>query len=360
MKPLRWLLVCLTAVAALSVSPPRASAYLFNRIFRPGWELEQVNTTIKGKVLDFTYNHGTDHRIWSAALGEKRDLYVYVPPNYDPSKMYPLIVYLHGFGQDEHNFLHIVEKFDEAICTGQCPPVIIAAPDGSIKGKPSLLNAGSFYVNSDAGRFEDYIMQDVWQFLHCKFSIRPEREAHAFVGASMGGFGAYNLGIKYRDNVANLVAIFPPLNPRYLDCHGRFFGKFDPNCFQFRTHLEPWAPVARFYGVIVVRQRRMIDPLYGRSPDALDRIARENPAEMLATYDVRPGMYEMFIGYVGEDEFNIDSQIQSFLHLAGQRGIYPTVRYIPDGHHNERTGIKFLPDIICFLAPRLAPYAPPR
>ena len=77
--------------------------------------------------------------------------------------------------------------------------MIIATPDGSIRGAPSILNPGSFYLNTRAGRFEDYLIEDVWCFLVTNFSIRPERELHILAGASMGGFAAYNLGFKHSE-----------------------------------------------------------------------------------------------------------------------------------------------------------------
>src|SRR5262245_28146785 len=55
-----------------------------------------VNLAIKGKVLDFTFNHGKDYRIYSQALGQKRDLYIYLPPGYDRNQAYPVMFYLHG------------------------------------------------------------------------------------------------------------------------------------------------------------------------------------------------------------------------------------------------------------------------
>ena len=47
-------------------------------------ELIELNRKLKGKVLDYTANHGCDNRIWSRMLGQRRDLYVYLPPNFDP------------------------------------------------------------------------------------------------------------------------------------------------------------------------------------------------------------------------------------------------------------------------------------
>jgi hypothetical protein len=356
-RPIGWLTPALFLLALPSPGPALPLPDYFSSR-RHGSELESVNRRIAGRVLDFTHNHGADNRIYSPSLCEKRDLYIYLPPCYDPSCQYPLIFTFHGFGYDETLFLKQVDLFDRAMRSGQFPPCIIAAPDGSIRGRPSLLNAGSFFINSNAGRFEDYIMGDLWDFMFQNFPLRPEREAHAFLGASMGGFGAYNLGIKHRDRVAVVAGIFPPLNLRYLDCHGRYFANFDPDCLGIRERLRPNRPIARF-GPILVRARRLTDPLVGRGPDAIARIARDNPVEMLAAYDVRPGELEMYVGYGANDEFNIDAQVESFIAIAVKRGLTITAQKDPEGRHNTETGVRLFPAMADWLAVRLRPYAPP-
>ena len=92
---------------------------------------------------------------------------------------------------------------------GRMPPTIIAIPDGSWCGHSAFFGPSTFFLNSKLGQFEDYLMQDVWGFLQANYPIRPEREAHALMGASMGGFGAYNLGIKYRERFKIVVGFFP-------------------------------------------------------------------------------------------------------------------------------------------------------
>src|SRR2546427_160685 len=67
--------------------------------------LGKVSSGLAGQVVDHTNNHGRDCRIWSQALGERRNLYVYLPPNFDPGKRYPILVWLHGMAQDERDFL---------------------------------------------------------------------------------------------------------------------------------------------------------------------------------------------------------------------------------------------------------------
>jgi S-formylglutathione hydrolase FrmB len=336
--------------------PPPANA-------AAGWrgarELEQTNQRLQGRVVDHTANHGTDQRIWSSALNRPMALYVYLPPGFDPAKQYPVVLWLHGLRQDERSFLsEVVQPLDEAMASGKLPPAIVVAPDGSIEAH-NRYQAGSFFINSKAGRYEDYLIQDVWGFVVAHYPIRPEREAHVLAGASMGGFAAYNLGIKYRQTFKVVIGIFPPLNLRYVDCHGEYRTHFDPDCWGWRTVLHRHEVVARFYGVIKVRLKWLTDPLFGRDTEAITAISRENPIEMLETYGLREGELEMYIGYGGQDEFNTTAQVESFLYRAKQLGLTVTVGYDPHGKHNAETALKLFPGVVTWLAPRVAPATMP-
>ena len=323
--------------------------------------LERVNRRLCGHILDYTHNHGSDNRIWSAALCQRRDLYVYLPPGFDPHQRYPLVLWLHGFAQDEASFLlEVAPRLDRAIACGELPPAIIAAPDGSLSGRACLFNTGSFYLNSKAGAFEDYLMGDIWKFLHEHYPIRPERAAHVLAGVSMGGGAAFNKGIKYRDRIKIVVGIFPPLNMRWLGDTGNYRADFDPCRWGWRTDFSRRREVvARFYGLLCVRMGQVIRPLYGDSPNTLAEVIRENPIEMLEAYDVRPGQLSMFVAYGKHDQFNLDAQIESFLYVAGQRGLGIKVVCDPRGKHDRATALRFTPEIIAWLAPQLAPYSPP-
>lgn len=323
-------------------------------------KVDSLNRDLAGQVLDFTHNHGADRRIWSSALCAKRDLYVYLPPCFDPSKQYPGMLYLHGIAQDEASFLRIVGHFDRAMRCGQLPPMVIAAPDGTTAGDPTVFNAGSFYVNSRAGRFEDYVMQDAWPFVKANFSVRPEPECHVIGGASMGGFGAYNLAIKYRCEFKTVAGIFPPLHTRYVNCRGRSFANFDPCCLGMRDRANPLRPVARFAGgAITIRERAITKPLYGSlGQHVVEQIAAENPYEMLDNYNVQPGELNMFVGYGSKDQFNIDAQAEAFVHRARCRGLAVTSVCVPGGRHDEATGIRLFPDFAAWVTPIVAPCAP--
>jgi S-formylglutathione hydrolase FrmB len=356
-----WLALLLVLVTC---SPSPAIEWL-NELRQGGplgpYKFQRMNRRLSGTLVDFTHNHGVDRRIWSEALGQKRDMYVYLPPGFDPQLCYPFVIWLHGFGQDEHTFAEIVApRIDQAITCGTIPPIIIAAPDGSLSGHECYLTPGSFFINSVAGRFEDFVMQDVWNFMFQHYPLRPEREAHVLAGVSMGGGAAYNLSIKHRDRVGGVMSIFPPVNTRWIDCHGRYMGNFDPNCWGWRTDFSRRNEVVgRFYGVVTIRLKRITDPLYGkRVVPTAEEVASENPVEMLAQYNVQPGDLGMFIGYGGKDQFNIDAQVESFLCVAQQRGLPVAVSYVPGGKHDYRTAFKIVPDLLTWLDAQLRPFAP--
>jgi pimeloyl-ACP methyl ester carboxylesterase len=316
--------------------------------------LRRTSRQLAGQVLDFTHNHGEDNRLWSPSLCAKRDMYVYLPPCYDPKKSYPLVLWLHGIGEDEVSFLkEVIVPLDQAISCGKLPPLIIAAPDGSIHGLACYFTIGSFFVNSKAGAFEDYLMCDVWNFMHENYPIRPERDAHIIAGVSMGGGAAYAKAFKYRERFGIIIGIAPPLNTRWESDRGRYSDDFDPDHWSFRTDFSRGREVvARFTG-IPVRVRQITRPLYGRDPDYLE-VAADNPLELMVGRDIKPGEFSMYIAYGGRDQFNVDAQVESFLYVARQRGIHPHVDYSPEGRHDRETALSFLPSLLDWLEPQLA------
>jgi S-formylglutathione hydrolase FrmB len=354
MKHAAWLTILLTLAGPAST----ASAHLIPRPFG----LLRVNLCLHGKIVNYTANHLVDRRIWSEALHQKRDMYVYLPPGYDPCKRYPLAIYLHGFVSDEINFLELVAiPFDHAIAKGKLPPMIIAAPDATPKGTECFVNKGTFYINSKLGNFQDYLIHDIYEFMMSNYPIRPEPEAHVLLGASMGGAAAFCKVMRHRDKFGIATAFAPPLNPRWISCRGKYFDNFDPCCWGWRTDYSDRNDVYGKFccGLIKIRQKTFIEPLFGRdNPDTAALIAADNPIELLDQLDIRPGFAEFYVAYGGKDEFNIDAQVESFLYRARQRGIEVGVDFDPKGHHSPGTALRMLPAMIEWLRPRLEPYRP--
>ena len=323
------------------------------------YDIIRIGKHIKGRIVDFTGNHGRDHRIWSRSLHQWRDLYVYLPPGFNRHESYPIIIYMHPFAFNERTFLRLIPHIDEAIVKGKLPPLIIAAPDGSIDGVGCLEKPGSFFINSNAGPYEDFVLQDVWDFVTNRYPIRPERNAHVLAGISMGGFAAFNLGIRHRDAFGIVVGIHPPLNLRWADVDGNPRAKFDPRRWGWRTGFDnPHEIVASYSGTFKVRMGPVIKPVFGDGDEALVNVAANNPIELVLKTGLKNGELSMFVGYGGRDEFNIDAQVDSFLYLAKFRGLGVAVAFEPDGHHDGLTALKMMPAMFRWLRPQLEPFAP--
>jgi S-formylglutathione hydrolase FrmB len=221
------------------------------------------------------------------------------------------------------------------ISQGQIPPVIIAAPDGTYEGENRITSTHSLWVNGLGGRFEDHIVYEIVPFLMRTYSIRPEREAHALLGVSAGGFGAMAIALKHRDLFAAVATIGGPLNMRYDNCNGIYAEDFDPMTYRERTQYDPDMIIARFYfGLLRRRVKKYLEPIYGPGPDMIIKIARDNPADLLASTGLQPGELAMFVHYPGRDNYNFDAQDKSFAWLAAQRGIAVELAEDATGRHN--------------------------
>jgi S-formylglutathione hydrolase FrmB len=324
------ILLGLALLALLPAAPARGQIW--------SWvSPDGLNRRLAGQVVDFTHNHGADRRIPSAVLGQPRDLYVYLPPGYDPRKSYPLVIYLHMGYVDEHAFLGLrgLRQLDAMIERGAFPPAIVACPDGTIDGRNRSRSAHSGYMNGVSGRFEDHVIQEVVPFLMRNYSVRPERQAHALVGASAGGFASLSLAIRYRSFFGAVATLAAPANGRYDNaCHDHF-ADFDPATYRWRTVYDPDEIVGTFtFGLRRVPARRYIEPIFGSGPDALARIAEVNPADLLASTNLQPGELAIYLNYPGHDNWNFDAQIESFAWLASQRGVAVTLDPVPRARHN--------------------------
>ncbi len=318
--------------------------------------LDDLNCQLAGCVVDLTENHGCDHRFWSEALGLPRDMYVYLPPGYDQNRAYPLFVWVHGFGGDEKQFTRqVVRALDQAIVSGALPPIIAAAPDVSLPCWWRPWYQGSWCINGQHGSWEDYIIQDVLGFLTKLFKIRPEPEAHIIAGWSMGGFVAYNLGFKYPQHFRHLVGIYPNLNIRYSDRDGHWSKDFDPHNLGWIQDLR-WGHCIGYYPKpypFPVPAGIVYWPAWGHGDQAFPRMEQENPYELLDRLNIRDGQFNLYIAYGRKDEYNVDAQVDSFLHKAKERGIDVWVRFNHIGHHSSPYVNECMPDVFVELGKSL-------
>ncbi len=156
-----------------------------------------------------------------------RSLYVYLPPQYDPSKHFalqsgygfPVLYLLHDFGGDYETFYNVykVQQIaDRLIAEGEIQPMIIVMPDGY----NSL--GGSFYTNSDLnGKYQDYLINEVMLIIDTTFhtmakkdpdtkEIIADRRYKAISGLGMGGYGAFKMALEFDTTLFQSVSAMSP------------------------------------------------------------------------------------------------------------------------------------------------------
>lgn len=224
-----------------------------------------------------------------------RDLRVYLPPDYYESvdKRYPVIYFLHGYGGDNKSWtvtsrleidqaplpmdvipkrmarefsldkIPVYEQLDEFINRGEIEPFILVQPDGSLHVSQlgnlktitgQLKGKGSTYVNSPySGNYANYIALDVVGYVDHAFRTIADREHRAISGASMGGYGALNLGLNYPD-VFDTVAALAPGNivPEMVDMrlYTPLYERILGRAFARKTGMKEWRDILDTYDMI--------------------------------------------------------------------------------------------------------------
>jgi hypothetical protein len=125
---------------------------------------------------------------------------VYLPPSYDssPRSRYPVVYLLHGFASTELMWTHprgyigVAGIMDSLVATHVAKEMIVVMPNAS---NPV---GGSFYVNSVVtGNWEDFVVHDLVAWTDARYRTLARPESRGIAGASMGGYGAFYLGLRH-------------------------------------------------------------------------------------------------------------------------------------------------------------------
>ncbi|NLX54272.1 MAG: esterase [Planctomycetaceae bacterium] len=152
--------------------------------------------------------HGVvHHHVYdSHTAGCQRGVYVYTPPAYraDGTQRYPLLVLLHGYGDDESAWLEAGRAHwiaDNLIAQGQVVPLVIAMPYGHPLPLP---RSGSFddYATPNRLAMEEDLLQDLVPLLESAYLLEHDRTYRAIAGLSMGGGQSLHIGLKHLDRFA--------------------------------------------------------------------------------------------------------------------------------------------------------------
>jgi len=152
--------------------------------------------------------HGavTAHWYDSKVTGSRRRVHVYTPPGYAESgtRRYPVLVLLHGSGDNDSHWVHIGRAnviADNLIADRQAEPMVIVMPDGHpYQPKPDEDRAAGRGQNT--ARMEADVLQEVLPLVERTYRVHRDRAQHAITGLSMGGGQSLAIGLQHADRFA--------------------------------------------------------------------------------------------------------------------------------------------------------------
>lgn len=235
-------------------------------------------------------------RVDSAAMGRPMEYGVYTPPGYQAGESLPLVLFLHGGGDDAHclDKEGVSAWLDEEISAGRVPRVVVAVPQGD----------RGFWANwaDGSANYADWALTEVVGRVARDYGTQACPEGCHLMGISMGGNGALRAALANPGRFASAAVLSGPT----LDSE------------QMQSMAQDWrwklfVRMDRIFGPPTdVERRRRADPFQlWRKPDDLaglrlflthgdrDRegIAESNAAlhRHLAAHGI-PHRYEVFRG----------------------------------------------------------------
>jgi len=169
---------------------------------------------IPAETMKAVKNGGTVQRISYATrdyTGDQAEItkfaLVYLPPEYDETKKYDLLILCHGIGGNENEWgfsnPYCIGRnvADRLILSGTIQPLIILMPNGRSTTKytnSGMDNAPSFYT------FGQELRNDLIPYVDAHFAtwgaehpgdLAADRDHRAMAGLSMGGMQTINIGL---------------------------------------------------------------------------------------------------------------------------------------------------------------------
>ncbi|MDQ0090982.1 enterochelin esterase-like enzyme [Paenibacillus anaericanus] len=144
-----------------------------------------------------------DIEIISRALKKTMRFAVYLPPDYDADKRYPVLYALYGFGGTRNYFFNpmgLDQVADRLISENKIAPLIIVSPDyGNSFAVNTIPGQGVKPGAVDEGNYEDYLIDEVIPYVDTHYSTEISRDSRFVGGFSMGGYAALFLGFTHTD-----------------------------------------------------------------------------------------------------------------------------------------------------------------
>lgn len=171
-----------------------------------------------------------------AMNGARLSYAAYTPPGFSPDEELPLVLFLHGGGDEPQNFEQygVAERLDAAIEEGRLPRVVVVLPQGD----------NGFWINWWDGtrRYEDWLLMELLPDVQREYHTKRCPEDCHVMGVSMGGAGTLRFALRHHEHFATATVLSGPIfdTKRMLEfVDSRLYALFIPT---HRVFGPPRAP----------------------------------------------------------------------------------------------------------------------
>ena len=126
------------------------------------------------------------------------------PDDYDPSREYPLIILMHGFGSNMADLANLTPAINRSDFLYACPNAPIAFDLGMGQTGYAWANLYGNTYDQEALESEDKFMSFLEE-VEATYPIRQDRRIMG--GFSQGGMMAYQMGLPFPDRFAGVFAL---------------------------------------------------------------------------------------------------------------------------------------------------------
>ena len=238
---------------------------------------------------------------------------VLFPKEYENSdKIYPLMLLLHGGGNQDRNFLNLIgpiiwDLWEEMIV----PEMVIVTPNCN----------RSLYMDYKDGseKWESFIIREFLPYLQKEYRVTPDVNNAFIGGVSMGGLGSLRLGFKYLDKFRAVVSFEPGIEPAF--------------------EWKEVKTIDKFY-----RQKDFMEKVFG-SPIDEDYWNKNNPAFIVreTAEKIRNSDIKIYLEVGTEDFFGLFRGAEFLHRILFDRNIRHEFRYVYGADH---LGVSFRERII--------------
>lgn len=284
-----------------------------------------------------------------------RQVYVFLPPNYDSSgsKRYPVVYFLHGYsvGAEAYDAL---AKFQEAVdqAAGAGNEVIMVVPDVYTKFKGAM-----FSPSVTTGDFVRFTAVDLVSYIDGHYRTLARPESRGLSGHSMGGYGTFRVAESYPGIFSSIYTMAPcclspgSITPEQLQSVAALTPDGIAKATGFDlvspAQLSAWAPDPKnppFY-VSTATKDGAVDPLL------LARLHANSPLVLLPQYIPALKGLKAIRVEVGDKDFLLGDD--TLMHEELDRFGIAHEWKVFDGDHGNRVHDRIRSELLPFFAAHL-------